>query len=137
MMEVLSRTLCRMKGMGYIFGFSVDVASDKGIKISHLLFANDTIMFCDANKEQLLFIRMVFTYVEAVTGLEVNLNKNEVILVGWNTVCSLFAFGGLVVHKLCTFNHTLLGKWLWRFVGEETHLWRQDIGLKYGADGGG
>jgi hypothetical protein len=41
------------------------------------------------------------------------------------------------VHKLGTFNRTLLGKWLWCFVGEETHLWRWVIGLKYGADGGG
>ena len=49
--------------------------------VSHLLYADDTILFCDANPEQLLYIRMVLTYFEAVTGLKVNMTKSEMVLV--------------------------------------------------------
>ena len=39
--------------------------------------------------------------------------------------------------QLIPFNRALLGKWLWRFGIEETHLWRQVLVAKYGVDNGG
>jgi hypothetical protein len=38
----------------------------------HFLFSNDTILFCDANADQILYITMVLTCFEAVTGLKLN-----------------------------------------------------------------
>ena len=32
-----------------------------GIQVSHLLFADDTILFCDTSREQILSIRLVLT----------------------------------------------------------------------------
>lgn len=50
--------------------------------ISHLLVGDDLILFCDANMDQLLYMRMVLACFEAATCLRVNLSKSEVVLVG-------------------------------------------------------
>lgn len=47
-----------------------------GLSVSHL-FADYTILFCDASREQLLYIRMVLVCFEAITGLKINVNKTE------------------------------------------------------------
>ena len=58
-------------------------------------------------------------------------------LVGWNTVCRPLAHGGLGVRKVAVINRALLGKWMWWFGIEETHLWRRVIAEKYGLEEGG
>ena len=50
--------------------------------ISHLLFADNTILFCDASREQLLYIRMVLIFFKDIAGLKVNVGKSEIVLVG-------------------------------------------------------
>ena len=47
----------------------------KEVCISHLLYANDTMLMCDANPEQLMYIRLVLSCFEAATGLKVNWPK--------------------------------------------------------------
>ena len=79
-MEVLSKMLRRTEEGGFIRGFQAGRLD--GLCVSHLLYADDTIIFCDAEPEQLLYIRMVLTCFEAVTGLRVNMNKSEMVPVG-------------------------------------------------------
>ena len=81
-MEVLSWLLKRTEDGGFLNGFQANPNTCGGLRISHLLFANDTILFCDASKEQLLHIRMVLIFFEAITGLEVNVGKSEIVPVG-------------------------------------------------------
>uniref|UniRef100_A0A2N9I593 Reverse transcriptase domain-containing protein n=1 Tax=Fagus sylvatica TaxID=28930 RepID=A0A2N9I593_FAGSY len=81
-MEVLSRMLHRTEEAGLITGFKAGSHQGEGISVSHLLFADDTIVFCDADREQLLHLRMVLTCFEAVTGLGVNMGKSELVPVG-------------------------------------------------------
>lgn len=55
-------------GVGFVFAsprFGVK------LRISHLLFADNTVMFCDVRREQLLFLRMVLSCSEVVIGLKV------------------------------------------------------------------
>ena len=47
-MEVLSRILKKTKDSGLLCGFHVGLVNSIGVHISHLLFANNTILFCDA-----------------------------------------------------------------------------------------
>ena len=50
-MEVFSRMLKRVEGAGLICGFKADSRRGEGECVSHLLFADDTILFCDADVE--------------------------------------------------------------------------------------
>ena len=68
MMEVFSRVAKRMEGAGLLSGFRADGRRGRGECISHLLFANDTILFCDAVVEQILHVRLLLLGFQAMTG---------------------------------------------------------------------
>ena len=55
-MELLSRLLKRTKNGGFLCDFQTGSHRQGGVHISHLLFADDIILFCDASREQLLYI---------------------------------------------------------------------------------
>ena len=80
--EVLSRILKKTEEGGFIHGFHVGPVNSTGIRVSHLLFADDTILFCDASREQILSIRLVLTCFQAFTGLKVNAGKSEIVPIG-------------------------------------------------------
>ena len=42
---------------------------------SHLLFADDTLIFCKAKEEQLMYLCWLSMWFEAVSGLRANLEK--------------------------------------------------------------
>ena len=53
-----------------------------GLKISHLLFVDDTLAFCEASQEQMVFLSWLLMWFEAILGLSINLDKSEILLVG-------------------------------------------------------
>ena len=81
-MEILSRLLKKTKECNLIRGFHVGAVNSVGVCISHLLFVDDTILFCDASREQLLSIRLVLSCFQAFTGLKVNVGKSEIVPIG-------------------------------------------------------
>ena len=58
-------------------------------------------------------------------------------LVAWEKVCLPVEMGDLGIRNAMPFNQALLGKWLWRYGHEVTHLWRRVISTKYGKGQGG
>ena len=68
--------------MTFLGGFQASPNARGGLHISNLLFADDTILFYDASREQLLHIRMVLIFFEAITGLRVNVGKSEIVPIG-------------------------------------------------------
>ena len=88
-MEVFTRMLRAASSAGLLAGFSVGRLNDSSTKISHLLFADDTIIFCDNVCEQIVNLRGILIWFEAVSGLRVNLSglrvnlsKSSILLVG-------------------------------------------------------
>ena len=53
-------------------------------------------------------------------------------LVAWENVCLPVKLGGLGIRSVASFNQALLGKWLWHYGHEVTHLWWRVISTKYG-----
>ncbi|RVW49042.1 hypothetical protein CK203_080976 [Vitis vinifera] len=54
----------------------------EGILISHLLFADDTVVFCEESQDQLTNLSWLLMWFEACSRLRVNLEKSELIPVG-------------------------------------------------------
>ena len=79
MMEVFSKMMKRAEGAGLLRGFRVAGRQGGGVGVSHLLFVDDTILFCDANEEQILHVRMLLLCFQAMTGLKVNALKSEMV----------------------------------------------------------
>lgn len=50
--------------------------------VSHSQFANDTLIMCKANENQVMYLRCVVRCFEGVSGLKVNLHKSRMYGVG-------------------------------------------------------
>ncbi|WJZ96214.1 hypothetical protein VitviT2T_014921 [Vitis vinifera] len=81
-MEALSQLLSSARNGGFISSFKVGGRGREGLIVSHLLFADDTLIFYGVDAEQLQYLSWTFMWFEAILGLKVNLSKSEVIPVG-------------------------------------------------------
>ena len=81
-MEALSQLLNRAVDGNYLSGIKIAGRDGDGSVISHLLYADDTLLFCGASKDQLKFLSWLLMWFEALSGLRINLNKSEIIPVG-------------------------------------------------------
>ncbi|RVW16672.1 LINE-1 reverse transcriptase-like [Vitis vinifera] len=81
-MEVLSAMLRRAVDGGFISGCSIQGRGGMELNVSHLLFADDTIIFCEARQDHITYLSWILVWFEAASGLRINLAKSEVIPVG-------------------------------------------------------
>ena len=80
-MEAPSQLLFRARWGGFIKRFKVG-SSGEGMDLLHLLFANDMLIFCETNSDQLIYLSWVFMWFEAISSFKVNRDKSKVIPVG-------------------------------------------------------
>ena len=52
------------------------------LTVSHLLFADDTLVFCDADSNHITALRGILSRFEEVSGLKINLGKFVLVPVG-------------------------------------------------------
>ena len=81
-MEAPRRMLDKAFHDGHMSSFGVGHLEGRSLAMSHLLFANDTLIFCDADLDQVLFLYMILIWFEAVFGLKINLGKSKLVPVG-------------------------------------------------------
>ena len=66
----------------YLSSWRVRGRSGEGILISHLLFVDDTLVFCEASQDQISYQSWLLMWFEACSSLRINLEKSELILMG-------------------------------------------------------
>ncbi|KAK4382283.1 hypothetical protein Sango_2886600 [Sesamum angolense] len=75
-LESLSGLLRKAKSMGSIWGIAV---SRSAPLVSHLLFANDTLIFCQSTSEALSCIRGILVAFKKASGLKINSHKSVIV----------------------------------------------------------
>ena len=60
---------------GFLLPCSVRGRRGKRVQVSHLLFVDDTLIFCEAKEEQLMYLCWLLMWFEAISGLRANLEK--------------------------------------------------------------
>ena len=81
-MEAFSRMISAIYSRGLISGFSVGSREFDRVEVSHLLFADDTLVFRGADASQISHMGALLVCFEAVSGLQVNLSKSALVPVG-------------------------------------------------------
>ena len=56
--------------------------NDELVKITHLLFVNDTLIFCKDTMEEMVHLSWILLWFEAISGLRINLEKSTVMVMG-------------------------------------------------------
>ena len=74
-MEALGRMLDKAVHEGRLSGFSVGNLEGRSLAVSHLLFVDGTFIFCDAVLDQILILRMILIWFEAVLGLKIKIGR--------------------------------------------------------------
>lgn len=71
--------------------------------MTHLLYVDNIIIFCEANVEQLMYLNWILMWFKAISSLKVNMEKSEIIPMGsidnldkLVVVSSLYLFRSLV-----------------------------------------
>lgn len=72
--------------------------------VSQLLFADDTLMFCEPNVEQFRDLRCLLLCFEVVLELKINLSKSEIVSVGVvgdvEELASILGYDGFASYKV-------------------------------------
>ena len=63
-------------------GFSVGNTTGNSVMVSHLLFVDGTLIFCNVDPMQITSLRAILARFEEVSGLRINFGKFELVPIG-------------------------------------------------------
>ena len=78
-MEALSCLIKKAVSGGFLTDYRVKGRGGEGVQLTHLLYTDDTLIFCDASEDQLAHLSWVLMWFEVISGLKINLDKSEII----------------------------------------------------------
>lgn len=102
--EVFSRMVKKAE-MGYISCFRLGMHEE--VTISHFQFANDMMIFCDADMRQLGYLRCILRCFEVVFRLKIDLAKSEIFQVG--AECDIESLAWILGYKIGNLPSSYLG----------------------------
>ena len=77
--EVLNKVMVKASNIGLFQGLKV---GGKREKLTHLQFADDTLLFCEANEMYLQHIKRILLSFQTYSGLAVNYSKSAILVFG-------------------------------------------------------
>ncbi|XP_059310774.1 uncharacterized protein LOC132062161 [Lycium ferocissimum] len=75
-MEGVNYMIRKAKTNGRIKGIGTQTNRGEDMEITHLLYADHSLVFCEAKVEQIRHLKAILTIFEAISGLHVNWNKS-------------------------------------------------------------
>ena len=65
-METFSRLINRAVEGGFLFGYIFKSSRGEVVHVSHLLFADDTLIFCKDSREEMTYLSWTMMWLEAI-----------------------------------------------------------------------
>ena len=67
---------------GFFSGYKMKNRNDELVKIKHLLFEDDALIFCKDTKKEMVHLSWILLWFEAISRLKINLEKSTIMVVG-------------------------------------------------------
>ena len=78
-MEALSCLIKSAVSGGYLTGCRVKGRGGERVQLTHLLYADDMLTFCEASEDQLAHLSWLLMWFEVIFGFRINLDKSEIL----------------------------------------------------------
>lgn len=91
----------------WLIGFSPAIRDSMKLGLCHIMFGDDTLIYCEASVSQILFLRVILNAFEATSGLRINFSKSNLFPV--NDVPNILMLADFFGCNIGTLPTTYLG----------------------------
>ncbi|XP_019068969.1 uncharacterized protein [Solanum lycopersicum] len=105
-MEGLNNMIETTNNRAWLKGFDVAREGGDSLEVTHLQCADDTLIFCDDEEQQLKYVRVTLILFEGMTGLHINGRKRLVYPI--NTVTNMICLAAILSGVIDTLGTTYL-----------------------------